>query len=130
MGTIKLVGSTRFSLSAGKVKYNTPNVKSSNKKSYPKQGRCKFRMKSSTNCQFNNGSFRMFPFRNGNVAETVSNSYQKFNTERGYERIEYFADLKQNKIRNQTTKNTKSNHKKWHRNHREFYQKRDEFQFE
>ena len=65
--------------------------------------------------------------------EVITNSYHKYNSEKGYRRVEYIKTAEEHHQQKwkhyRHDHNRDTNHKKWHRNHPKdgFYQKREEF---
>ena len=117
---------------AGKNKYQTPYVAKSEDSKAQLQGHKKFRVKSSSNVAFKSGAHRL-ESRNPSSNNYLSNTFHKFNTERGINRMEYSQVLKQVLVEKRMGwydyPRSSNNHKKWHRNHPAdgFYTKREQF---
>ncbi|EFC35957.1 predicted protein [Naegleria gruberi] len=141
---------------SGKVKWQTPRVAKTSDTSY--HGGCsKYKQKSSSNLEYSAGAHRLernytaelelydrqykenhqrcdWVAERANIkrAEPVLlNSFHKFNTEKGFNKVEWNAIHHEERAFKKQTRNGRfrsegRNHKKWHRNHPKdgIYQKR------
>ncbi|EFC40560.1 predicted protein [Naegleria gruberi] len=137
---------------SGKVKYQTPRVEKTSDSSY--HGGCaKYKIKSSNNLSYSGGAHRLeknfteelkvydqykenhqrcdWVEERANIKRSepvLLNSFHKFNTEKGFNKMEWNSMKKEeNILKNRYNYNPNAkNHKKWHRNHPKdgFYQKR------
>ncbi|KAF0974400.1 hypothetical protein FDP41_006432 [Naegleria fowleri] len=139
---------------SGKVKYQTPRVPKTASRRY-KGGHKKFRKHSVSNVEYKSGAHRLEQEPTQHVSHSLtsiparldermnattapfylSNSFHKYNSSKGYDRLEFIATKHEEKREKNYFRsydcNDARNHKKWHRNHPQdgFYQMRETFDF-